>query len=639
MSKQRKPSYRPNPKGETPIRNISKSQPTATKTAASTTAATPAEWPWIALALIFTFLFFYPSLNAGFVNWDDEINVLDNAMIKNLSWQNISQIFSSHVIGNYNPLTILSFAIQWALFGNNPAGFHWVNLLFHLINVYLIFKLSRRLNAPIWAAFVVTCLFGFHPMRVESVTWITELKDVQYTFFFLLALLIYAKHSTKTIFQQLIMLALMALACLSKIQAVTLPLSMLAIDLLRHGKWTLKDFTSKAHFFLTALFMGLLGIYFLKEQGSLSTINDGTNFSFLQRIILGIFTYGVYVVKSLIPFRLSPLYPYPAGLNVVIYLGATLTLMASIFVLYRWKSLTNLWKFGLVFFTVNVMFMLQILGAGQGYLADRFTYVAYFGLFFIYGQELYRLRTKGKQWANMIAYAGLLIYGIMTFTQTKIWKNSETLWTHVLKYYQKSTLPYWNRANYLRSQNRKDEALKDYNEALRLNPTNGQIHNSRGRLFFDGKEYEKAKQDYIEAIKSDSTVSEYWVNLASSHAAAGQLQEAIPFLNKAVQLDPKNMQAYKIRFITFLNLNQPDLAFKDSEQAIELGLRESDMYHERGLIYFNRQQFQKAIEEFTEAINLQGKNMKIYYNARAEAYMRLGDNASANSDRNSAKQF
>jgi len=173
--------------------------------------------------LVLTFGLFSPVLNHDFVNWDDPLNILNNPNLRSFDWASIKGIFSSTVIGNYNPLTILTFAIEKAIFGLNPMVFHFNNLLLHLVCIFLVYRIALGLKLTTNTAIIVALLFAIHPMRVESVTWITERKDVLYGAFYLGAIFQYIRYSTAKQKQQKIywsILALFILSLLSKIQAV-----------------------------------------------------------------------------------------------------------------------------------------------------------------------------------------------------------------------------------------------------------------------------------------------------------------------------------------------------------------------------------------------------------------------------------
>ncbi len=595
--------------------------------------------PWIIAALFLTLLAFYPSFSAGWVNWDDEVNVLNNEAVKFLDGEHLRMIFTHHVIGNYNPLSILSFALEWHFFQDNPFPYHLNNVILHLLCTTLVFILSKRLGMNNFLAFIITCLFGFQPMRVESVTWITERKDVLYGLFYLWALVIYSRHGLKNSTMNVVMILLMAISCLSKIQAVSLPLSMIAIDYLKSGKITIRDILSKWAYFLLALVIGIVGLYFLSKQGSLTTVESVTNYNFFQRIVIGIFTYFIYLVKLIAPYKLSPLYPYPGEFPPALYLSIIPIAGLAIFLYLKRNKIPKEIFFGLLFFTVNVMFMLQVLGAGQGYLADRFTYIGYFGLFFILAYIIKQLMQQYSGSAGVvkgITYCGLAVFWFMTNQQTRIWHDSVALWTHVLKYYNNASLPFWNRGNAYRDLGQYDIALKDYSDAIRLEPNKTGLYNSRGKLYFTQGKFDQASQDYLKAIAIDSTDSELFVNLAASQASVNNIQGAIHSLKKAIQCDSNNPNAYKTQFILNLNMGNEAGALKDAEKAIGLGLREADMYFERSLIYLRRSNRAACMDDLGTAIRIGGKNLPIYLKKRSELYEQDGNTSAAQADRQAA---
>ncbi len=463
-------------------------------------------------ALAATFLVFFNTTSHSFVNWDDDKNFYENEYVTTISsdnfWNNTKDIFTHNVIGNYNPLSTWSFAIEKMIFGlDNPGKWHRTNILLHLLCVFFVFRICLLLGLRLQGALFVSLLFGIHPMRVESVAWVTERKDVLFGAFYLSALYYYIRGKLNGKKYFWLILLLFSLSLFSKIQAVILPLSMITVDYYLSGKITLKSIFSKIPYFILSLIFGILGVWILKDQGSLE---NATHYPAWQRIFVGSYSYLIYLIKAIVPFKLVPMYPYSPQMPAYYYPTILMGPAVLYGLYYTYKNNLRVWFFGLAFFTVNIMFLLQILGAGQGFMADRFTYIAYLGLFFIAGYFFDKYIHENQK-SKMILYSlatGLVIgYTYMSYNQNKIWKNSETLWTHVLKYYKNSTLPYGNRANYLREQGRIHEALSDYSQAIRLKPDGKQAYNSRARLYFDiAKGWDTlqlALQDYTKAIGLD----------------------------------------------------------------------------------------------------------------------------------------
>jgi len=600
-----------------------------------TTNAAKNELAYLLLLLGFTLLLFSPALKAGFVNWDDDRNVYENPLVKNFD---VRGIFTQNVIGNYNPLSILSFAIEYKLFGMDAGKMHLTNILLHLLCVFIVYYLFKRLLLQPWFAWMATALFAFHPLRVESVAWITERKDVLYGVFFCLALLLYIKNLEKPSTRRRIIIYLLFLIGLfAKIQMVALPLTFLAVDYWKNRPLNMKRIVEKWHFFLTALLFGIIGILFLREQGSLET-NDAVHTG-ITRIFIGSYSLVIYLIKCLVPFQMSPLYPYPEALGLWHYLSLPVSMFLFLGIWYAYRKEHKALVFGFLFFFFNIMFLLQILGAGQGYLADRFTYIAYLGLFFAmaYGlQEWIKKRSPSVTTYSSVASLYLLVLAYMTYQQTKIWHDSESLWTHVLKYYKNTPLPYNNRANHFRDQKKFDLALQDYNQAIHYKAGHA-TYNSRAKLFFQKNEDEKAILDYDKAISLHPT-AEYYVNRGAAKAKLGRTPEAFEDINKGLRLDQNWKTGYLNRSILYNQMGQYDKAAADIDSYLKFDATNADIWYEGGRCYRAIKQYEKALQYYSRAIQLKPK-IGLFYLERGRTYELTGQTSLAQQDLEKARQL
>ena len=597
---------------------------------------------WIIIAtLVATFIAFSPSLQNEFVNWDDDRNLYENELVLNLNWENTKALFSTTVIGNYNPLSNLVLAIQHHLYEGSDhyhRGFHLINILLHLLCVFFVFHLSKTLKLSTFATLVVTLLFALHPMRVESVAWITEIKDVLYGAFFLGGLLLYTKRrsSGHQGFSPVVFL-LFFIGLFAKIQMVSFPLALMCIDYLMGERSLVKSGLKHWPYFLGSLVFGAYGIFALGSDGSLETNNT---FSLLQRVFIGAYSWCVYLIKSVIPYRLSPLYPYPSQLSIWHYLSA-LPFVASFGLLYwLFKEKKAILFFGLAFFMVNIVFMLQILGAGQGYLADRFTYIAYFGLFFMYAYYLDKAKAHPKYGKAVIPIVALVLigYGSMTYSQNKIWKNSETLWTHVLRYYDNSTLPYGNRANYYRDTGQKQKALDDYSASIRLKSDNAAPYNSRAKLYFSMNQDALALQDYIKALELEPNNAEYLVNRGAAYAKLGDYPKALADLNKGLELDPNNSNGYLNRSLVWQFQGRYDMTLKDIQSYLRINPTAADLWYEAGRVQRVLGNNTGSLEAFNNAIKYNNRN-GLYFLERGKVLFILGRFEESRQDAVTAQQL
>ena len=636
-----------------------------TKPTRKSTPSGPAWYPLLALAA--TALAFANSINNGFVNWDDDVNVLENPNLRVFDWPSIKGIFTTDVIGNYNPLSILSFALEQWIFGLKPTGtleemqhaamvFHIDNLILHLVCVYFVYRILTGLGLTPLAALFGTLIFGIHPMRVESVAWITERKDVLFGAFFLAALHLYIRYldgGRKSARLLSLILFLFVLSLLAKIQAVTLPLTMLAVDYLRRRPLNLKLALEKWPYFALSLAVGLLGVYMLSENKSL---DDTTAYAFHERLMVGFTSYLVYLFKFLVPYEMSPLYPYEAKMPTIFYASPLGILAVGFLVWQWWKRDLRAYVFGIAVFTFNVMFLLQILAAGQGFLADRFTYIPYLGLIFMlawFVQERMKQPRLGMV-VQLLCAVWLMAMAGFTYNQNRIWKNGETLWTHVLKYYQDAQTPWNNRARYYRELatrlNRekgapaaqevkvlKEKALADYNQAIDLKPQ-ANTYNSRGKLFFDEGRIKEALADYDRGIALDPSIAELYINRAAVHGMAGNLAKALEDVNKGIQLDPENANGYLNRSLVYVNTGRYAEAEADYTNYLRLEPGNVDIYYERGLVRNTLGKHPQALEDLNKAISLNG-SVGLYYVERAKALEMTGRAAEAAADRQRAAEL
>ena len=315
-------------------------------------------------ALLITFACFYNTTSNEFVNWDDDRNFYENEYITTINqenfWSNTKEIFSTNVIGNYNPLSIWTFAVEQRVYGlDNPGKWHLTNVFLHMICVFFVFRICLLLGLKWQGSLFVALLFGIHPMRVESVAWVTERKDVLFGAFYLSALYLYIKGKLSGNNYFVFIFILFLLSLFSKIQAVILPLSMIAVDYYLDSKIDFKSILKKAPYFIMSLAFGLLGIIFLKDQGALEAT---VTYPFWQRLFVGSYSYLIYVVKAIVPYKLSPLYPYAQQMPAYFYPSIVVFPALSYGLYYTYKNQMKVWFFGLTFFTVNIMFLLQIFG-------------------------------------------------------------------------------------------------------------------------------------------------------------------------------------------------------------------------------------------------------------------------------------
>lgn len=477
------------------------------KHAISAVDGTMTKWlPPVALAvvLLISFLAFLPVPGNSFI-WDDKLYILNNKLIRNLSWENLLAIFSNFSSDNYTPVTDLFKAILYAFNGSDPLVFHLGSLVIHLVNVALAFWFLRLLSGRWEAAAVAALLWGIHPLNVESVAWASGISNLLCASFFLGSLVAYLKFLDGTK-KRLLFLSVVffLLAILSKAVAVVLPVVLLLIDSYKGRKLTVKTVLEKLPFWILALAAGVLTLWLKSRVGS---IENAASYTFFERIIFASYAYLAYLFKTILPVRLSAFYPYPAlsGQSLPVIYYASLFLLAGFgvftaFILRR----SRIVFFGVLFFSVNIALLLQLIPIGRVIMADRYGYLPSIGIFYLAGEAAYFLWHSGRRYTAIFLAAALaLFFAVTTWQRSGVWRNEFTLWSDVIEKYDDVEIAYNNRGNYLLKQQRFEEALQDFDRVVALSPGVAVAHFNRGNVLFDMKRYGEAAGDYSRAIQLD----------------------------------------------------------------------------------------------------------------------------------------
>ena len=562
--------------------------------------------PWLLALVVITAVCFLPMLKNTFTNWDDEYYVLDNAMLRGPDWH---AIFTQPVGANYHPLTMLTFLLNYQLTGYDPLGYLLLNLILHLANTALVFYFIYKIsNKKIWIAFFVSLIFGIHPMHVESVAWISERKDVLYTFFFLFSLLQYWNYLEKEKKNNYwFCFVLFALSLLSKPAAVILPLVLLVLDYWKGRPITRKVIVEKIPFLILSLVFGIIAV---KIQ-SQTAIPGMEVYPLWSRFFFASYGIVIYFFRFFIPYPLSIFHSFPAlnRLGILVWLSPVLVIcFFSVLIFLRKKR----WViFSSLFFLVNLILVLQFLSFGSAIVSERYTYVPYIGLAFLIGILFDKLKIAAK--VSILALI-TLIFGFLTFQQTKIWKDSETLWTNAIKVSPDASGPRTNRANYLI-----DEAIKTKADSL-SDPL-----------------YQVALSDCIIALRSKPTDVPAYENMINIFLNTGHDVESIQESDSLIKLDPRNYRSYYAKSLAYFRLEQIDSALANSNKCLYLNNKLDFIQNLRGVIltkYY--QKFPEALNDFNRAIEENPKGE--YYLYRSICNYEMKNMSEAKADVQAAMQ-
>ncbi|MDP2162234.1 MAG: hypothetical protein Q8K02_17270, partial [Flavobacterium sp.] len=304
------------------------------------------------LAVVITAITFSNSINNDFAsNWDDNVYVLNSELTKDLSFRAIKEIFTTFYGGNYHPITTLSFAIEYELFGLTAKPYHVLNFLLHLLNVVLVFYFFKLFSKNINIAFLVAVFFGVHPMHVESVSWITERKDLLFMAFYMGSLIFYLKYilGKPQIRNLIFSFLLFTGACFSKSMAVSLPLVLFLLDYYLKRGFSIKNIAEKIPFLAISVLFGILAILSQKASG---TIYSHLPFTWFERVFLISYSLSFYIVKLFAPLNLCVTHFYPKSgetLDLIYWLSPLLLLLVS-FLVFKTKKFKKELVFGILFY-------------------------------------------------------------------------------------------------------------------------------------------------------------------------------------------------------------------------------------------------------------------------------------------------
>lgn len=606
---------------------------------------------WVLLGLIvLTFIAYLPAISAGFVNWDDKLYVSENEFIRSLSWENIVAMFSHFSAGNYHPLTIFSFALNYQMGGMEPTVYHGTNILFHLLDVGLVLYFMYKLtNKNLLIAAITAFFFAIHPMHVESVAWISSRKDVLYVCFFVLGLIYYLKYLDKQSWKQLVTVGIFCvLACLSKPAAVVFPFSLMLIDYFKDRKLLSKKvILEKVPFFLIAAAFGLLT---LLAQDSAGAVDDQSKFSFINKILFASYSLMTYLYKAFIPLNQACYYPYPdvsMGLSWAFYV-APLVVVGVAVLGWMSRKTGKAVIFGLLFFLANLLLVLQLLTVGGAIMAERYTYVPYIGLFFIVATGFSWLwNQQAGKWKNYRIPAAVALglmaaaFTFLNFQQAKVWTNGGTLWTQAISSFPVARC-YGNRADYYKKEGQREKALPDLNKALEIKGADPGYLLSRGTLLFDMGRDQDAINDFVLGLQNspdDEEECELYVNMGSVYGRLQNYPKSLESFNQALAIDPNSKNGLINRGILLSLQGKLDASLADYEKYLEVNPLDPDyrVFNGMGSIYFNKGQHAKALPYFTQAIETGKADAGTYMN-RSQSYFVLGDKANAIKDAKTAQQ-
>ncbi|MGH7770595.1 MAG: tetratricopeptide repeat protein [Candidatus Binatia bacterium] len=585
---------------------------------------------------------FFPALWNGFVDWDDTKTLVENQNYRGLGWTQLRWMFSTFYMGHYQPLSWATFGWDYLLGGLEPFGYHLTSLLLHAANAAIFYFVTLHLLAvsqggPVssgdvrlrFAAGFGALLFAVHPLRVESVAWATERRDVLSGLFFLLTIFFYFKAaaiSMETTARRRWLGAAMIvylLSLLSKASGIVLPAVLLILDVypLRRlgggpGKWlgpaARRILLEKVPFVVLAAAFGVTALLAQEGAGALKAVERYNVGSRLAQALYGL---AFYLWKSVLPLGLSPLYELPVEFNPLDwpFLLSALVVLAISAVLYFFR---RAWPAGLAVWIYYAVVLFPVLGTAQSgpqLVADRYSYLSCLGVAVLGAAALdyfWRDAAGGNArggkfiFAPALAGAVVLVLGVLTWRQTQVWRDSESLWRHALAVGRASSTVHYNLAYALQKRDRFPEAVEHYRKSLQFNPLVADAHYYLADALTMQGSLREAMEHYNEAIKINPDFWGAHFNLAIVLERQGKVGEAIGHYRRAVDINPADVTAHNNLAVILARQGEFDDAFEHFRYSLKLDPAQSDVYLRLGNILARQGNLDEAARHYHEAIKI-----------------------------------
>ena len=672
-------------------------------------------WLMGVLLVLGTVALYWPATRCDFVNLDDSLHVTSNVLVqKGLTWEGISWVLLHPVANNWHPLTALSHMAVCQMCGLNPWGHHLANVLLHALNAGLVFALLQRMTGAAWRSLLVAALFAFHPLRVESVAWVTERKDVLSGFFGLLALIAYVCYAqgswekaesrkqkaengrqnpaTRNTFHvsrftfhartfYLLSLFFLALGLMSKPMLVTWPLVMLLLDYWPLGRMQnaecrmqneeatgtsqaprirhhVSRFTfhasritfhlprallfEKIPFFVLAALMSILTFVVQHRGGALAA---GESLPLGARLGNAVISYCRYLGKLFWPSDLAVVYPHPghwalgkvvaaAGLIVGISVLVWMQRRRHPFLLVGW-----LWYCG------TLVPVSQVIQTGGHAMADRWTYVPSLGILILaiwgayelmQGKAAGGLEREEREERGSVGHAlarstlhasrstpillsvagGVAVFACLALTRQQLghWKDGETLFRHAIEVTGNNQIAYKVLGDALDKKGQTDEAIQQFQAAIRLRPGYADAHSNLGVALAKRGQTDEAIREFREAIRLKPDHANAHYNLGIALDKVGQMEGALRQFQEAVRLNPAYIEARYNLGIVLSRKGQMDEAIREFQEAIELKPDYAEAHNDLGIAFVRKGQMEEALRHLQEATRLKPGYAEAHFN-------------------------
>jgi tetratricopeptide (TPR) repeat protein len=561
--------------------------------------------------------------NHDFVNFDDDIYVTENPRVQaGLTVDSVVWAFTTTDAEFWHPLTWMSHMLDCQVYGLNPTGHHFTNLLLHLINTLLLFIVLQRMTGAIWQSAFVSALFALHPLHVESVAWVAERKDVLSTLLWILTLGAYIRYTEHPALNRYV-LTLMAFifGLMAKPMLVTLPFVLLLLDFWPLNRFRTEQKSAAIHLLLEKLpFVGLSVLFsvltFLAQQkgGLLQPVDM---LPLWNRVANALVSYIGYAIKMVWPCRLAVYYHQTQTAATWKVLASALALVfVSIVAILRRRRHPYLivgwfWYIGTL---VPVIGLVQI---ATFTMADRYTYVPLIGLFIAVAWGVPDLLGRWQYRKNALALLGGVALAVLTacsWLQLGHWENSVALWKHTAEVTENNYSAYTSLGAALVHQGRLEDAIRHISEALRIKPDYAEAHNNLGLALYKQGNINDGISHFLKAVQIDPDYAKAYNNLGSALAQQGKLEDAIRQFSRAIEIDPDLPEVLVGMGLALDRRGRLAEAIIHYSKAVAIRPYDVEIRNNLGVALARKGDLEDAIGHFSKALQIDPNNIQVQNN-------------------------
>jgi len=613
------------------------------------------------LLVLLVAVVFAQTVRFGFINYDDSDNVYENSVVeKGLTPHSVGWAFTHVQVANWIPLTTLSHMLDCQLFGMNAGGHHLVNVLFHAASAVMLFLVLRRMTGGLWPSAFVAAVFAVHPLRAESVAWVSERKDVLSGLFFMLTLLAYARYAqgmmrgdgreSKTgtgspIPSYCLALAFFVCGLLSKPMIATLPFVLLLLDCWPLKRFSISDFQfqiffrlafEKTPFFLLsaascAAVAFVPGLAVVPPPGLVTT--SAGHFPLDERIGNALVSCAIYLRQMIFPAGLAIPYPAsPGGVPAWEICLALLLLVAISTVVFMFRKKKPFLLMGWLWFLGMLVPVIGIVEISDDVShADRYTYLPGIGIGIMVTWAMAEWSARWKQ--RRLILGALMVITIGTLTacacnQTSYWRDSETLWNRALTCTSNNTIAHNNLGLVFFKRGNPEDAIAQFRMALDTRPGYLEARNNLGIALFQNHDMDEAIAQYRKALEINPDYVDAHMNLGNVLGARGLADEAIVEYRKALEIKPDDAEAGYNLGTVFLNSGRLEEAIAQYRKVLEVSPDAVQTRCNLAIALYKQGKFDVAIVQYQKALEINPRYADAHNNLGV-ALMKVGRLAEA----------